>query len=144
MINIQIDNNIFDNENIDIINNINLNIKKLENLKNYLNTNLFYKNIYNHTDHIILKSFCYMIDNDESFWIILTRNFDFYNISKKINGRIEYSNNEDYIYDEKLDNHFTKMITNYEDIYEFSKLSIKYKKYNYIHFFLSYRYISRI
>ena len=128
MININIDNNIFDNESNKIINNINLNIKKLENLKNFLNTNLFYKNIYNHTDHIILKSFCYMIDNDESFWIILTRNFDFYNISKKINGRIEYSNNEDYIYDEKLDNHFTKMITNYEDIYEFSKLSIKSQK----------------
>ena len=128
MININIDNNIFDNESNKIINNINLNIKKLKNQKNFLKNNLFYKNIYNHTDHIILKSFCYMIDNDESFWIILTRNFDFYNISKKINGRIEYSNNEDYIYDEKLDNHFTKMITNYEDIYEFSKLSIKSQK----------------
>lgn len=128
MINIQIDNNIFDNENIDIINNININIQKLKKLKIFLNTNIIYKNIYNHTDDIILKSFCYMIDNNESFWIILTRNFDFYNISKKINGRIEYSNNEDYIYDEKLDNHFTKMITNYEDIYEFSKLSIKPQK----------------
>lgn len=128
MININIDNNIFDNESNKIINNINLNIKKLENLKNFLNTNLFYKNIYNHTDHIILKSFCYMIDNDESFWIILTRNFDFYNISKKINGKIEYSNNEDYIYDENLDNHFTQMIKNYEDIYEFSKLSINTQK----------------
>lgn len=128
MINIQIDNNIFDNENIDIINNININIQKLKKLKIFLNTNIIYKNIYNHTDDIIFKSFCYMIDNNESFWIILTRNFDFYNISKKINGRIEYSNNEDYIYDEKLDNHFTKMITNYEDIYEFSKLSIKPQK----------------
>ena len=76
-----------------------------------------------------------MIDNNESFWIILTRNFDFYNISKKINGKIEYSNKEDYIYDENLDNHFTQMIKNYEDIYEFSKLSINTQKYNYIYLF---------
>ena len=124
MININIDNNIFDNENNDIIKNININIRKLKKLKNFLNTNSFYKNIYNHTDHIILKSFCYMIDNNESFWIILTRDFNFYNISKKINEKIEYSNNEDYIYDKNLDEHFTQMITKYEDIYEFSKLSI--------------------
>lgn len=124
MINININNDIFNNSNNDIINNININIRKLEKLKIFLNTRSLYKNIYNHSDDIILKSFCYMISNNESFWIILTQKLDFYNVSKKFNGKIEYSDREHYIFNEDIDNHFTQMIEHYENIYQLSNLNI--------------------
>jgi hypothetical protein len=95
----------FDNK---TINNIEKEINKLNNLKLFISQSLFHQHIFTHNDEIIFNSFCYLVDNNISYWFFITNDFEIYNISKQFKKDIE-TNNENIKY-------FNNIIINFENI----------------------------